>query len=535
MRGAILLRKVQGTLAACIRGGFGFRMISGGGSTSLASLCFSLCLLCVLPILVFGLLALILTGAPAHQMAFDPSVLAVGAFGITLAEKRKNLETIAKDAEAIEKKYEGKAMPEDEGAKLEKLYEEGEALSIEVDKELRNDNRRTRVKSTLGALGEVEDPALPGNRQKDDRPKSRIAGYITPGQMFSMSPVLQNYVRNGRIPKKASDPFEVRSLLAVPNAAPGGLIALNEEEVKAYQARVEEFEAKRYEAKDVTDVIPVIGTDVIAPNRVDRFVQVTRPDRLTLRDLLNVSPTSSPVIDYVREESYSESAGIVSEGATKPQAAVEYSKQRANVVTVAVWIPVTIQQLQDAPALINRIDQRLLWDLRKAEEQEIGYGNGSGEHFEGLFDSGSNIDAMRTEVGDTLIDIIRRGITDVLTSGYDPNGLWIHPEDWETIELAKGSDGHYVWAIIRDTLGPRVWGLRVVEGVGTRKRGDTTTNMAVGDFRAGATLYDRMQAAISIGLINEQFIENLRTILAEERVAWALEAPAAFRIHETAS
>ena len=64
-----------------------------------------------------------------------------------------------------------------------------------------------------------------------------------------------------------------------------------------------------------------------------------------------------------------------------------------NVVTIAVWIPVTEQQLADAPALINRINSRLIWDVKQAEEQEIGYGDGSGEHFAGLFDSGTGIDA----------------------------------------------------------------------------------------------------------------------------------------------
>jgi HK97 family phage major capsid protein len=532
MRYAILLRKVRGALAACLGAGGWLSVTARAGGTSLSTLSFALSLMLLVPLALFGLLALMLTSGPAPEFAVDPALLSVGLFGITLAEKRKNLDTITKDIEKIEKEFEGKAMPEDKGAALEKLYSEGEALSIEVDAELRKDKRRQQMKSTLGALGEVDDPALPGG--DTDQPKSRIAGYVTPGQMFAISPVLRDFVKS-RLPRTASLPFEVRNLLPI-KGMPEGLIPLTESECKAYMQRVNEFEAKRaFEAKDVTDVIPVFGTDVIAPNRVDRFAQVTRPDVLTLRDILNVSPTSSPVIDYIREDSYSESAGIVSEGATKPQAAAEYSKQRANVVTIAVWIPVTEQQLQDAPALINRINSRLLWDVRKAEEQEIGYGDGSGEHFEGLFDSGTGIDAMRTEVGDTLIDIVRRGVTDVLTSGYNPNGLWIHPEDWETIELAKGSDGQYVWAIIRDTLGPRIWGLRVVQGVGTRIAGGTTTNMAVGDFQAGATLYDRQQASIQVGWINEQFIENLRTIRAEERVAWAMEAPKAFRIHETAS
>lgn len=522
MKGAILLRKWRGKLAASIRGGW--LSMGAGAPTPLGSIALGLCLLLMPVLLVLGLLALLV--APAQDMAAVPSWM-IGLLGITIAEKRKNLEKLTKEIETTEAEFKGKAMPEDKGAALEKMFEEAEALSVEIDNEIRRDKQRKTIKDTMKSLGEVDDPALPGGEGKS---VNRIAGFVTPGQLFAVSPALQSF-KAARFPRgKVSDLVEMKGLLPIRGMPGEGLIALTEPEVEQYKALVEKMERK-----DVTDVIPVFGTDVIAPNRVDRFVQVTRPDRLTLRDVLNVSPTSSPVIDYVREESYSESAGIVSEGATKPQAAVEYSKQRANVVTIAVWIPVTEQQLQDAPALINRINNRLLWDVRKAEEQEIGYGDGTGEHFEGLFDAGTGIDAMRTEAGDTLIDISRRGITDVMTDGYDPNALWIHPIDWEAIELAKGSDGQYVWAIIRDTLGPRIWGVRVVQGVGTKIAGGTTRNMAVGDFLNGATLYDRQQAAIQVGWINEQFIENLRTIRAEERVAWALEAPKAFRIHETES
>jgi len=446
----------------------------------------------------------------------------------TLAEKRKDLERIAADAEKIENEYKGKAMPDDVGTKLNELFAEGERLSVEVDNEIRRGKQKDQMKAARQSVQDVEDPMLPAVEAKSEH---RIAGYVTPGQLFAVSPALRAFAA-ARFPRgQTSLPVEMKNLLPIKGMLDGsGVIGLTSNEVEQFKAAVEKLERK-----DVTDVIPVFGTDVIAPNRVDRFVQDTRPDILTLRDVLNVSPTSSPVIDYIAEVSYSESAGIVSEGATKPQAAAEYEKRRANVVTIAVWIPVTEQQLADAPALINRINTRLIWDVKLAEEQEIAYGDGSGEHFTGLYDTGTGISAMRDDPGDTLIDIVRRGITDVMTDGYNPNALWIHPIDWETIELAKGSDGQYVWAIIRDLLGPRIWGVRVVQGVGNRLRGDTTTNMAVGDFQAGATLYDRQQASISVGWINEQFIENMRTIRAEERCAFAMEAPKAFRIYETAA
>jgi HK97 family phage major capsid protein len=201
------------------------------------------------------------------------------------------------------------------------------------------------------------------------------------------------YVKN-RMPMEAGSlPVQVKNILPIRGATPNmnGLVSLTAEEVKQYRALVE---TKSAESK----AAPVFGTDVIAPSRVDRLVQDLRPDVLTLRDVLNVSPTSSPVIDYIAEVSYTEAAAIVSEGASKPPASTVYEKRRANTVVIAVYIPATEQQLSDAPALINRINNRLTWDVHKAEEQQIGYGNGSGENFDGFF-QGTNVAEMRDEAG----------------------------------------------------------------------------------------------------------------------------------------
>jgi hypothetical protein len=44
----------------------------------------------------------------------------------------------------------------------------------------------------------------------------------------------------------------------------------------------------------------------------------------------------------------------------------------------------------------------------------------------------------------------------------------------------------------------------------------------------GATLFDREEAAVRVGLIDDQFVRNMQTILAELRVAFAVWRPNAF-------
>lgn len=521
MKAAIILRKIAGTLTA-LRRGFGMKLVPVPQSTGLSpSIPYALALLCI-PLLLVLAIALLAFGAHpvAGMLVANPAALVV--------DKKKLGELLTK-AEKLQNEYKGKNMPEQVGKEFDELCTEIDGMQKAVKDQEETDRRAARFEAHKKWANEIPDPILPDAKTEETKgeQKNRVAGYVTVGQLFALSTQLKQFFAMGK--PKDGLPMLTKNLLPIRGYTPnrGSLISLNEAEVKAFYQSIETKQAENKAA-------PVLGLDVIAPARVDRVVQDTRPDVLTLRDVLNVSPTSSPVIDYIAEVSYDEAADIVSEGADKPQAATEYVKRRANTVVIAVWIPVSEQMLADAPAIINRIDNRLIWDIHKAEEQQLGYGDGTGENFTGFFD-GTNVATMRTEAGDTLIDIARRGVTDVLTSGYNPDFAWIHPEDWEAIELAKGSDGHYIWAIIRDTIGPRLWGLRVVQGVGTRKAGTTTTNMLIGDGRLGATLYDQMQATIRIGWQEKQFIQNMRTILAEERVAFALEAPLAFRKYETAA
>jgi HK97 family phage major capsid protein len=70
----------------------------------------------------------------------------------------------------------------------------------------------------------------------------------------------------------------------------------------------------------------------------------------------------------------------------------------------------------------------------------------------------------------------------------------------------------------------RLWGLPVI----------TTPNLVVGDFLVGAfpgqsALFDRETVTIEIAFQNEDdFVRNLVTLRAEERVAFALFVPTAF-------
>jgi HK97 family phage major capsid protein len=104
----------------------------------------------------------------------------------------------------------------------------------------------------------------------------------------------------------------------------------------------------------------------------------------------------------------------------------------------------------------------------------------------------------------------------------------MNPADWQTIRLSRenvatGTMGGYIMGPPNTVGFPTLWGIPVVEDPNI-----TAGTALVGDFNQGATLFDREQGNVRVGTINDQFIKNMQTILAELRVAFAVWRPAVF-------
>jgi HK97 family phage major capsid protein len=422
---------------------------------------------------------------------------------MTLKEKLARLKQ-------IQDEHKGKIMPEAVAKEFEDLAREAEA---EQKVELDAVERTRRVAALEDGAKRIPNPTMPADGAPADTkgqlPPRRIVGYMRLGEYVLAQKDFRAFQERGR-PKGQILLAQVKSLFE-PLV---GLDAAALEEVKA---------------------VPTIGVGVIDPTLVADQVRVTEHDRLILRDVLDVQPTTKDAVKFTRITSYTRAAAAVAHSAQKPQAEFVMDAVTETVRTIAVWIPVEEQQLDDMPALAGLLNGELLYDVDKHVEELVMYGSGTGEEFEGIMIN-PLVQACRTVGGDTLIDIARRGITDVRVAGYEPNAIVVDPRDWETICLEKGSDSRYVWVIVTEGATQRLWGVNVVEtiamqdfqGVATEER-----NLVVGDFRRGATLWDRQTASISVGWINDQFIRNQRTILAELRAAFGVKRPGAFRKYVT--
>lgn len=266
----------------------------------------------------------------------------------------------------------------------------------------------------------------------------------------------------------------------------------------------------------------------------DRLVGIiNNPNRLlTIRDVLPVGRTTSNLIEFTKENVFTNSAGPqysspAYENVTKPESGITFTLASSPVVTLAHFIPVSRQVLDDAPQLESYVNSRLTYGLKLEEEDQLLNGNGASGNLSGILNSGNFTAYSRAVTGDTKLDTLRRAITQAQLSEYTSDTIVLNPADWEAIELQKTTYGEYIFGGEMgpvDMIGPRIWGKRVVA-----TNSIAAGTFLVGGFSMGAQIWDRMDAAVQISYEDgDNFKKNMATLLAEERLALTVYRPSAF-------
>lgn len=255
---------------------------------------------------------------------------------------------------------------------------------------------------------------------------------------------------------------------------------------------------------------------------------------LMLRDLLTVRPTQSDTLTFMRLKAFTDGNGTnAGKGGAayqqqknlKAKTIFKWEQDSVTVQTIATWHPVTRQVIADAGEVRNVIDTHLVYSLRLKEEREILYGAGGATAIEGLISTAAQAyDNSRDGQDDTILDKIRRAITQVTISNFPVTGVVMHPVAWENVELSKNGDKSYLYGSPAGSLSPRIWGVPVAPSQSIDE-----DDFLVGNFVMGAQLRDREDAVIRVTDSHDDFfIRNMWVILAEERVAMQIFYPNAF-------
>lgn len=298
-----------------------------------------------------------------------------------------------------------------------------------------------------------------------------------------------------------------------------GQMFVENEKVKALMA-----EGKGRVKLDVKAITSATGSggDLIVPQRQPGIISA--PQRtMTIRDLLMPGTTTTNAVEYVKETGFTNNARPVTESQQKPESELTFEAATVNVRTIAHWIQASRQVLADAAQLQSHIDGRMVYGLKYKEELQLLGGDGLGQNLSGVKTEATAFSAPILITGATKIDTIRLAFLQVILAEYPANGVILHPIDWADIELTKDDNGRYIFANPQGIAGPVLWGRPVVETM-AQTEGDFTA----GAFNMAAQIFDRETVSVEVSTEDrDNFVKNMVTILAEERLALAVYRPEA--------
>ena len=210
--------------------------------------------------------------------------------------------------------------------------------------------------------------------------------------------------------------------------------------------------------KDISNLAASAGA-LVRPDRDSRvFQDPNRPMRI--RDLIPTVPTASNAVEFMRELAFTNNAGPqgttagigAGEFVAKNKSDVTYELVTKPVRTIAHWMAASRQVLSDAPMLQNLIDNRLTYGLDLESDNQLLNGDGTGQNLDGILQDPAINDAGQLPAGtatadipSAMIDHIRKAIRiEQQNEYYNMTGLVLNPVDWEILETAKATDGHYL-------------------------------------------------------------------------------------------
>lgn len=254
----------------------------------------------------------------------------------------------------------------------------------------------------------------------------------------------------------------------------------------------------------------------------------------SIRDVITILQTGSNLIEYVRVNSLTRAAAIVPEAtsatddaALKPKASMALEVIQTGVKTIAVIMQATRTILADAPQLQSMMTQFMRTDIDLELEEEIISGPGGANHFTGIENTTGLtpqpfvVDAEDTTGG--LLTTTRKARTAALITGRArSNAFLLNPNDWETIDLARGAQGQFYFGGPMQMGTKMLWGLPVIESeVIPQGTGYT------GDLKQ-LVVWDRQDPSIYMTDSNrDHFERNIIDILYEGRWAFGVLRPPA--------
>lgn len=275
--------------------------------------------------------------------------------------------------------------------------------------------------------------------------------------------------------------------------------------------------------KAATDIQTSPSGAVDFATTFDRNVVTAARTPLVIRDLFGSETISGSTLVYLVEGALQGAPAVTAEGAEKPQIHfADPTPKTVSLAKVACHIKESDEYINDFPFLASAINGRLLYELGLVEQAKL--------VTDLLGTSGILSDTTSWTASSTateLADLILKAAMDVeQNSGFAADAIVLNPADWYVLRVAKdGEDRYYGGGMFGAQNIPNLWGIPVCTSASI-----SAGTIAVGAFKTCGSVVQN--GGVSVEAVNtneDDFVKNLMTIRAEERLALAVRRPAGFK------
>lgn len=244
---------------------------------------------------------------------------------------------------------------------------------------------------------------------------------------------------------------------------------------------------------------------------------------LVIRDLFGAEQISGSTLVYLVEGAIEGAPAATNEAAAKPQ--VHFADPTPKTVSlskIACHIKESDEYINDYPFLASAINGRLLYQLGLVEQSTLVSALAGTSGIQSDTTSWTAL-STATDIADLILD----AAMDVQDqSGFAADAIVINPTDWYSLRVAKdGESRYYGGGFFGAQNIPNLWGIPVC----------VTSAVSAGTIFVGA--FKTCGSVVSNGGVRvettnsdqDDFVKNLMTIRAEERLALAVRRPKGFK------
>lgn len=253
----------------------------------------------------------------------------------------------------------------------------------------------------------------------------------------------------------------------------------------------------------------------------DKTVVEAARTPLVIRDLFGSETISGSALTYLVEGAIQGAPDVTAEGAEKPQ--IHFADPTPKTVSlkkIACHIKESDEYISDYPFLASAINGRLLYELGLIEQNTLvtdllatsGIQNGT-------YAANATASAIADKILEAAMDVQNN-------SGFAADAIVLNPTDWYALRVAKdGENRYYGGGYFGAQNVPNLWGIPVCVTPAV-----TAGTIVVGAFKTCGSVVGKDGVSVEATNTNEDdFVKNLMTIRAEERLVLAVRRPAGFK------